>query len=292
MKKNKIDKTDKNNKDDIDVIEKINKSLDNKNLSEKYPLSKNGRQCISICHNANTSIIHPLSMAKVTAPVSYCAIMPILDKFGRQQQIDECNVDDNKTESNIDSSNTEHKWTNILFNIINPTIDFNHADFLIKYYGIETLEYALSWHLEHYEYPKNNVKRIVNCAWKAFGINILHDPDSYGLTDTIVDYYSNFIKYEWIPDFIYRLDKDYKIIIKNDNISIVKYENYNNNIDHNYDEIKKHLIETMSFSFIKNNLHEFLKKYTEDRNKWFSIKSHSTKIKNYMFYKLEKLLQE
>jgi hypothetical protein len=123
--------------------------------------SKNNNVCLTSCVPVNNKITHPIYLNVVTSDkYSFCAVkefkkLNISTGKYETHTIDEC--DDNK-----------HYKNNMKQNILNPSIDFNHEQFLLIYYDINSFDTGMDW-LELNSY-KNIVTRlrIFKCIVNAF----------------------------------------------------------------------------------------------------------------------------
>lgn len=236
-----------------------------------YPKSKNNRQCIGPCYPAGTMIMHPVSLEYITNDkYPFCPVDLWKDKHGVVIPIDQCRVP-----SKID----EVTMKNIEMDVITPTINFDSKQFLKLYYKIESFNDATLWSYEHANVPYDTLERILDCAWKAYGLEL------QDIGDDITDFYSDLIKSYWIDSFYIKL-KSKLIIDEAGHVKISKTANQTEKDTAYYKKQKKEFI--LSFlnnKIIRQILQEIISHY---KNKWLEIPSHSKKIKKAFNSYLEK----
>jgi hypothetical protein len=224
------------------------------NINNKYPLSKNNRNCIGPCYEPNKFVIHPILLKFVTGidnqPFCPTNIYEEVDEKGNKYQsaVDICFK---PTASLLDEN----------MDILYPNIIFDPKTFLIAYYNINNYQESLDWLNKNTHLPLNTRLRIIECTWISFFENI------YLIDKVIVESYQKYFvnKAKDIYMGIYTLiDIDTnknQILIKKNNLEVNKY-----NVERINFIIEKLLNE--------DEINKFLNKYFE-KNKDLLKKDHS-----------------
>jgi len=232
---------------------------------KKFPISINNNQCIGPCYEPNTYILHPISLKHIThIERPFCPTQSWIDNNGNMQEIDTCLVATDKLE--IDQNQ-------INMSFVIPTFYFNCEVFLKTYYDIYSFDDALDW-ITHNKAPLYTNLRIINCAWKVYGLSI----DI--INDNLIDFYINLIKKEWIKN-IYPFIAHY-ITIDNKNIYFMN----------NDQDIEKNSVEKINFIIKKFNnkeiiykvIQSYIDKFSSD---WSKIDNHNINIENHLINFLE-----
>jgi hypothetical protein len=186
------------------------------NINNKYPISKNNRNCIGPCYEPNKFVIHPVLLKFVTGidnqPFCPTNIYDEVDEKGNKYQsaVDVCF----KPTANILDENMD---------ILYPNIIFDPKTFLIAYYDIKNYQESLDWLNKNSHLPLNTKLRIVECTWTAFFENI------YLIDKAVIECYNKYFvnKIKEIYSNLYDLiDIDIKknqIILKKNNLEMNKY---------------------------------------------------------------------
>ena len=127
----------------------------------KYPISVNGKQCISPCYFAYTPTHHPVTLEEITYDDNFCHV----DKFvytdnGKTKVsiIDKCN---------FPTTNNTNMLTDI--DLIFPRIHFDSEYFLKIYYKLLSLEDVLSWLDANSNTPFKTRERVFDTCLVAYG---------------------------------------------------------------------------------------------------------------------------
>ena len=239
-------------------------------FNKKYPTSKNGHQCLGSCYKPQTWIVHPITLEHVTDLHNpFCPVkewIKIDDETGRSEEkiIDNC--------QNV-TAETKQSSKELEMSIIMPTMDFSCSNFLKIYYDLYSMGAVLNWLEEHSYDPYYTKKRVLDCAWKAYGF------DDIVIDDRLVNFYIETVKKKWIGK-LYRRLWNY-IIVKNKNIF---FSNKNKDKKTN-DDTDKEKITKMNYIIDKfityQNIHKIIHVYVETyKNKKEKIHSHTDNIKN------------
>lgn len=186
------------------------------NIDNKYPISKNNRNCIGPCYEPNKFVIHPILLKFVTGtdnqPFCPTNIYEEVDEKGKKYQsvVDVCF----KSTSTLLDENMD---------ILYPNIIFDSKTFLIVYYNINTHDESLEWLNKNIHLPLNTKLRVIECSLTSFFENIY-------LIDKIIiksyqEYFINKIKDIYI-NICTLIDIDIEknqIIIRKNNLEPNKY---------------------------------------------------------------------
>ena len=221
---------------------------------EKYPKSKNNKQCIGPCYKAGTWIVHPITLNYIQNKNDFCPINETFIKnpnTGNEElhYMDVCfNATENK-DVNVNVNVNKEIQNNLELDIINPNIVFDPSKFLKLYYNIYSFDNVINW-LQDKNYTNiMTKKRIIECGFEVYGeqFNIMNK--------VITEFYIDIIKKKLINklhDKLYKYIKidDHKIMIKEnqDNINDFYIEKQNFIISNfiNSEEINKFLTKTIS----------------------------------------------
>lgn len=236
--------------------------------SKKLPLkSIYGRTCLSKCYPKLSEYVHPVILTGVTNPYQdSCAIDPIY-KVHNDAKTDTINLynmllDDECLLKNNDLSQLPDELDSMM-----PRFNFNASDFLSSIYDLHTFDQVIHWTLENSYLPFDTIKRVNNCAWKAFG----NQPGV--LSNIVLDYYYEIAKNYWMHDYVDKLQTRYKFNLTTTTSSLdAKTEIYKIVISKFFDY---DFFETTVKQYIQDNL-----------DKWETIKSHYGNLKKYVFNKL------
>lgn len=236
----------------------------------KFHTGINNQQCIGPCYPAGEYITHPVNLNTVHLEEHkpFCPTMPWkknendLLKF-----VDECLVPDNM-----------NKYTKeeIVLNYVAPTIGYSYKTFLKTFYNIVSFEEAVDY-ISNNKSPLYTQLRIMNAAWKSYGIN------ADIINDQLLEFYVNLVKKQWIKyiyshiaKFIY-VDKN-QIYIKENNAPI----NENKIEKINYFNKKFNNTQIM-YSVLSSYL-------KENKSMWDDIIDYNDNIKKYYVkYVLDKI---
>jgi hypothetical protein len=159
----------------------------------KYPKSKNNFQCLGPCYEKGTFIIHPVTLEYTTDTLHpFCAV----------NEWEYTNPETGKKEMRINdvcfnpTSKDNISAKELEMNIILPKMDFSCEHFLKIYYDIFSMETAIEWVDSNKHVPYYSVQRIMDCAWKAYGLK----SQEYILDDRIIIYYTNLLKSRWFKE--------------------------------------------------------------------------------------------
>jgi hypothetical protein len=244
-----------------------------KHEKKKPPLkSIHGRRCLTKCYPKGEMSVHPTLLIGLTRETgNYCSIDPTYSK-----------------ESQLLGPSAEREW-NIIFtdacrlednNFYTPPPElesillsyyFNPRDFLTNMYNLNTFDEVIHWTVENDYLPFDTIKRVHNCAWKAYGDKL------ESLIPTVVDYYYQLAKKKWLKDYIKNIKESYSFSIT------VKENAEGNSIYHfildNY----------FTPNFFTNTIKKYIYQYQDE---WDNIPSHYGNIKNFIYQKLLEILQE
>ena len=246
-------------------LEKDNR--DDIKSKENYPLKTiSGRRCLTKCHPKGIYYLHPILLTGVRdRAYDTCAIDPVHSKdpqyYKENDMIlaDRCRIEDNI------SYNLPNELDSILL-----SFNFNPRDFLEGIYGLYSFDQVIYWTLENDYLPFDTIKRVHNCAWKAFGNKIEE------LTSGVTEYYYNLAKEYWLYDYAKIIQRDYsfELVVTKDPANI------SDSTNEIYDVI---LMKFFDYAFFVSNLKNYI---YEHENKWEILESHYDRIKNYLFQKL------
>jgi hypothetical protein len=232
-----------------------------------YPKSKNNRQCIGPCYPAGTMIMHPVSLEYITNDnYPFCPVDLWKDKHGVVIPIDQCRVP-----TKIDAI-TEKQ---IEMDVITPTINFDPKQFIKLYYKIESFNDAILWAYEHNNAPIDTLERILDCAWKGYGLEL------QDIGDNITEFYIDLIKSFWIDSYYLKL-KNKLFIDANGQVAVLPKNKSPSTIkDSAYfkKQKKEFILSQLSQVTLKDLIQSYINKY---KHKWFEIPSHSKKLKKFI----------
>lgn len=241
------------------------KSFDDKKLSLK---SIDGRKCLSKCYPKNFPYLHPILLTKIMNPnENSCAINPTFStkpgyfKSQGMLLVDRCSLEDNQT----------HHLPNELDSIL-LSFYFNPRDFLESIYKLQSFDEVITWTRENNHLPFNTIKRVHNCAWRAFV------DTAEGLTNNIIEFYYQIAIENWLRHYVNVIETEYSFDI------ITKNPTEKTNA-----EIYKILASKfLTYSFFTKNLKKYIYEF---KDQWDTIDSHYGNIKNYIFTKLIETIQ-
>ena len=214
--------------------------------NNKYPISKNNRNCIGPCYEPNKFVIHPILLKFVTSidnqPFCPTNIYETVDENGKKHQtgVDHCfKATANMLDEKMD--------------ILHPNIVFDSKTFLSSYYNINSYHDSLEWLNKNAHLSLNTKMRVIECIWVSYF-------ESIYLIDKLIinSYYKYFLEkvkdiYSIIHEYIDIDEKKNQIIIKKNNIELSKFSVERINF------IKEKLIN-------EDEIFKFLNKYF-DKNK-------------------------
>lgn len=226
----------------------------------KYPISKNGHQCIGYCVQPPNSVYHPeLKELLIPHPNTTIAQCPISIDPKNKKNLDECTY--------TDINNVQY-WEDYI--PLYPDLILK-TDELLKVYNITSYNKGL----EVIKY-NNNINlltklRIVDCMWKVYYEHISI------VNDTLIEFYVNVAKKLWshalykkFYHYIYitneyeQIDKKISKLCDSGNENKVIYIKYNNQpFDyHKHEKINCFITKFINFS----KMYEFLNKYSKIYN--------------------------
>jgi hypothetical protein len=226
--------------------------------------STQGRTCVSKCHEKDVSYFHPVILSAISNKFrNSCAIYPVYVRNDMHELDmifdDECRVEDNK----------DHQLPDELDSVL-LSFNFNPKDFLVGVYDLKSFDDVIYWTLENKDLPFNTIKRVHNCAWKAYGNKFKY------LSGEVLEYYYDLAKIHWLRDYINEIRKRYSF-------EITSRISPSNEL---YDVI---LNRYFDYDFFV----QALKDYIENNAKqWDKIVSHYGGIKNFVFDKLIGLIDK
>ena len=245
---------------------------------EKLPLkSINNRRCLTKCYPKNEHYLHPTILTVIAADQNSCAIDPTYSKNSNIIYNDICRLEDNKTYE------PPNELESILLDFY-----FNPQDFLINMYNLYSFDQVIYWTLENDELPFDTIKRVHNCAWKAYGNKIEN------LSDYVLDYYYDLAKNHWMYDYIKLLRNKYSFNVTTNEINF-KLDQDNRNIKSDLDTLDENITITLLeiYNIIINKFFDYaffakiVKKYVNTyKDIWDSIESHYGKLKNFVYNEL------
>lgn len=227
------------------------------NIHQKPLKSTSGRRCLTKCFPNKEKYLHPIIMRIMYENAdNTCAIDPIINNYDEMKYCDICRLEDN------------NKY--IIPNELNSLLldyYFNPNDFLDRIYKLYTFDQVIKWTLENEHLPFGTIKRVHNCAWKAFGDKLDN------ISDSLLDYYYDVAKTKWIYDYIDVIKNKYSfdfIIKDNSNLPIK--------------QIHDILIDKfLSQNFFRQTIQKYLDVYQDE---WSDVKSHYGNLKNFIFKEL------
>lgn len=219
---------------------------------EKYPKSKNNKQCIGPCYKAGTWIVHPITLNYIKNDHDFCPINETIIKnpsTGQEElhYMDYCF----DPKQNKDIGNKEYQL-NLELDIINPNIVFDSGKFLKLYYNLYSFDDIINW-LQNKNYLNiMTKKRIIECGFEIYG-------EQFNLMNNLItEFYIEIIKKKLIGRLYNKLFRFIKI---QDNKILLK-EN-NDNANENYIEKQNYIIN--NFVTI-DELNKFLTKIISQKN--------------------------
>jgi hypothetical protein len=230
-------------------------------MKNKFPLSKNKRQCIGPCYFPNTLVKHNNNQV-IHQNVAFCPTVPYLDDNNNEKIYDLCFPPTHKKDINIQNKN----------NIMIPFSGISNYNFLEFYYDIKSFDDTIKYISENKKIPLYTKMRIINSSLNAYGEKITI------IDNILVEFYIDYINKFWLHDIYHKIHK--YIHINNKNILLGKPEN--NKLKINDDNIIR--INFISDRFInQNEIFKFLIRF---------IKNNKNKLNNmeYIDYKIKDLL--
>lgn len=237
---------------------------------DKYPKSKNNKQCIGPCYKAGTWIVHPITLNYIRNKENdFCPINETLFKnpiTGEEEPhyMDQCF----DPKENRDIKNKDNQL-NLELDIINPNIVFDSAKFLKLYYNLFSFDDVINWVKNKNYVNIMTKKRVIECGFEIYG-------EQFNIMNNIVtEFYIDIIKQKLIGRLYNKLYKfikiqDNKILLKenNDNINdnYVEKQNYIINNFVTVDEINKFITKIISQKNANNilsNTEYFIDLYAE-----------------------------
>ena len=258
-------KNDKRSGSDTGTYDKRDGS-DKEPEQPKRPLkSINNRRCLTQCNGINQTYFHPIILTGVAGYMyNTCAIDPVYDvKKGNMIYTDICNLEDN----------SKYELPTELGAIF-LNFDFHYRDFLSNMYGLNSFDQVIYWTLENDYLPFDTIKRVHNCAWKAYGLKVEN------LSDKVFEYYYELIQTHWIVNYYNILNQKYIFREMIDGkLSITR------NVTGEHVSASEKLFELIIFyyfnySFFIRVIKRYLKVY---KNVWDDIDSHYVNLKKFCF---------
>ena len=240
---------------------------------DRYQKSISGIPCIGPCYKSGTTVIHPITLERISSNRAFCPTMrrEIIDPKTKVKEIhllDRCL----KPTKNVDERD-------MAINAIVPMINFDCDTFLRQYYHITSFDQAVQW-LETNAIASFFTKvRLLECAWKIYGLEINFLPSS------VIQFYILFIKKYWIGGLYRHLNK--YIVIENDKIR------FGSSNDTNYDKHKVEKVNLIAHKLITDdNIRKFLLKYVEkNKLRWDDINNHHFEMEQFLKYYMERKVQ-
>lgn len=168
-------------------------------VRDQLPLkSTQGRRCLTKCYPKGLAWLHPLLLTPITRHYDSCAIDPVQtrdEKLARSWDVswdDPCLLVDNYKYQEPD------ELANTLLQFY-----FNPNDLLTTIYDINTFDDAIYWTLENDHLPIDTIRRVHNCAWKAFGDNPAN------ISNAVIDYYFDIAHNHWLKEYAHKIETDY-----------------------------------------------------------------------------------
>jgi len=238
---------------------------------EKLPLkSTHGHRCLTKCYPKGTTLVHPVILTGIKNKIdNYCAIDPIYrrefegNKLVTEKElgmvfIDACKLEDNKI----------YEPPNELESML-LSFYFNPREFLSQIYDLFSFDAVIYWTLTNDYLPFDTIKRIHNCAWKAYGNKIEE------LSNKVIEYYYDMAKNRWLHDYVKIIQNKYSFSATFD-----KKLKLSSTLDEIYNIIS---VEFFDYIFFNNAIKRYVYQY---QDKWDSIESHYGKLKDYIFQQL------
>lgn len=222
-------------------------------LSQKYPVSLSGKQCIGPCYKPGSVFFHPSTATEsgpYITPVCPTRKYVYKDPYspGKGHTINVLDACSRPTVNSVtDIANTD------TFSI--PYMDFSGENFVKFYYGIKSFDDMLDWLEKNKSMPYRNKERIFDKGMFAYGTNI-----------NIIDHrFVQHIKYvfEHNLPLIYKYTRKY-IHYKDNNITLSDRTNYrsDNKKDEDTHETIKHIRQYIKNQFLSyDELHKFINKF-------------------------------
>lgn len=174
-----------------------------------FPKSLTGHQCVSNCVSKTTILSHPYTNRTIAdVPVDYCPIDILANNDDIDNNIKQLgfNVKTMTERQHIMSSMIAPCKYNSNDPIINDQyIIFDSKLFLFICYNISSFDETIAWLNKHNNIKKGTIKRMINCAWKAFCHKLVD------ITDNIVQYYLELIETVWINIYYKKLYKYFSV---------------------------------------------------------------------------------
>lgn len=233
------------------------------NSEGKMPLkSINNRKCLTKCFPAGKTYLHPVFLYPVIRTVDSCAIDPIYvieSEDNRETTMidtEVCNLEDNET----------HELPNEIEALL-LSFSFYPKDFLENIYGLVNFDQVIFWTLQNDHLPFYTIKRVHNCAWKAFG------NDFERLSANVLEYYFNISKTYWLKKYTKNIQNKYsfEFITKKKEMEI----------SNSFEEIYNILLSKFyTYDFFISTIRSYINVYQE---KWEQINSHYDELKKFIF---------
>jgi hypothetical protein len=136
----------------------------------KYPKSINNIQCIGPCYEANSIIIHPITLDEFTNDRNFCPTDSyVINSKKGEKNIDHTDLCYMPTVSQKDISKVNDMLRQQL---IAPTFKFSSNYFLRIYYDIGSLEDGIDWLDKNKESPYRTRERVFNQIMILHGDNL------------------------------------------------------------------------------------------------------------------------
>ena len=227
---------------------------------KKLPIGLHGRQCIGPCYPAKKRTLHPITLQNTTnEDRPFCHTMEWYDKTDNENKwIDTCLIPDK-----------DFEYSQMNIDYVMPSLGINSEYFLKSYYDVYSFEGAIDI-LTNTKMPYFTQLRLLNCAWKVYGIN------ADVINDQLINFYMNLIKKEWIKD-IYPYISKY-IYVNNKEIYLKE----------NDDDIQLNQVEKINYFNKKFNnpqmIYKMISSYiNENKSNWNDIIDHNKNIESYFF---------
>lgn len=254
-------------------------------LNKQTLHSVHGRRCLTKCYPKGTVYLHPTILTGYKDKLyDTCAIDPVYSKeeIAEKQStyekevglifIDKCNLDDNKI----------YEPPNELESIL-LSFYFNPTDFLNNIYNLHSFDQVIYWTLENDYLPFDTIKRVHNCAWKAFGSRLEE------ISNVVYEYYYEIAKDHWLWDYV-------KLIENNYSFNLVSSED--NGPISTTDDTKQETATNEIYKIILNKYFDYdffvssIKRYVyEYQDQWNLIESHYGMIKKFVFKQLVRRIE-
>lgn len=225
-----------------------------------------GKLCLSKCYPAKETHIHPITLVQLDGKIDSCAVYPyaIENEMNPNDMgvLAPCNLDDNLTHSLPDD---------IQMFLLDLT--FDPKEFL-EIYELGTFNQVIAWTLENDHLLFDTIKRVHECAWRAFG------KDLENISTSVYEYYYDMAKNRWMLDYIEALETNYSFEI----------ESSNSNTHPKMDTLKE-VIQNKYFSyyFFVESIQQYI---SINKHMWDNIFFHYGPIKNYIYDCIVKKLRQ